>query len=204
MIDLTDDIPATARSVGIFGGTFDPVHMGHLLLAEYARDEMRLDIILFLPAYIPPHKRDGRAISAAGCRLEMLRLATESNPGFAVSAHEIECEGVSYTVDTLQRMREAWPQVKLTMLIGGDSARDFRSWRQPEQIARLARIGVWERPDIPLPPELLPGVGYHRIDSPLIEISSTEIRESAREGRSIRYRTPDPVIQYINQHGLYR
>ena len=199
-----EEIPASARAIGIFGGTFDPIHNAHLLLAETAREELGLDALIFMPANIPPHKVNGRTITPADCRLEMLRLAIGTNPCFRVSTHEIDEQGVSYTVDTLRWLRDRHPAAAFTLLIGGDSARDFNTWREPAAIARLASLAVWARPGVPLPEEVIPGVGYRTIGSPLIEISSTDIRERVREGRSIRYRTPDAVIEYIYKHGLYR
>jgi nicotinate-nucleotide adenylyltransferase len=200
----SEEILASARTIGIFGGTFDPVHSAHLLLAECAREELGLDALMFMPANIPPHKIDGRRITPAHCRLEMLRIAIADNPCFSFSTREIDCQGVSYTVDTLQWLHAEHPQAELTLLIGGDAARDFSTWREPEEIARLASLAVWERPGIPLPAEVLPGVGYRVLHSPLVEISSTCIRERVAEGRSIRYRTPESVIDYIYRHGLYR
>jgi|GEM_PF-59710 len=193
------------RSIGIYGGTFDPVHNAHLLLAESARESLGLDQVLFLPAFIPPHKVDGRALTPADCRLEMLRLAIASNPGFALSTTEIASGKVNYTVDTLALLRAEYPLAALTLLIGGDSARDFPGWRRPEEIAAMvSSIGVMARPGVELPEEILPGVSYRRVDSPLMEISSTDIRERVGRGESIRYRVPDQVIEYINEHGLYR
>jgi nicotinate-nucleotide adenylyltransferase len=198
------EILASARTIGIFGGTFDPIHAAHLLLAESAREELGLDALIFMPANIPPHKIDGRAITPAHCRLEMLRLAIEGNPCFSLSTYEIDCKGVSYTVETLKWLHAEHPAAELTLLIGGDAARDFDTWRQPEEIAALAGVAVWERPGIPLPAELLPGVGYRTIRSPLMEISSTDIRRRVAAELSIRYRTPEPVIDYIYRNGLYR
>jgi nicotinate-nucleotide adenylyltransferase len=192
------------ESIAMFGGTFDPVHVGHLLLAERAREELGLDRILFVPANIPPHKRSGRLIAPPQARIAMLALAIASNPAFEISTHEIDREGVSYTVDTLRHFETLHPLARFTLLIGGDNARDFRTWRQPETIAALARVAVFARPGSELPEELLPGVGYHRIGSPLLEISSTDIRERAARGRSIRYMVPDAVCDYIERNELYR
>lgn len=192
------------RSVGMFGGTFDPVHTGHLLLAERACDELGLDGVLFIPAKRPPHKQQGVAISPAEDRLAMLQLAVADNPRFFVSDLELQREGVSFTVTTLQQLRELLPGTALTLLIGGDNARDFSSWWQPETIAQLAQIGVWLRPGFQAPPELLPGITYRTITAPLMEISGTELRGRVREGCSVRYMTTDTVIAYINTHGLYR
>lgn len=204
MIRSSQEILSSARTIGIFGGTFDPVHMAHLLLAEAAREELELDALIFMPANIPPHKVNGRKITPAHCRLEMLQIAIADNPSFSLSTHEIDSRGVSYTVDTLRWLHAEHPAAELTLLIGGDAARDFGTWREPVEIARLARLAVWERPGIPLPSEVLPGIGYRRITAPLVEISSTEVRERVAAGRSIRYRTPEPVIDYIYQNGLYR
>jgi len=204
MAQTSQETLAKARRIGVYGGTFDPIHSAHLLLAECAREELGLDSLLFIPANIPPHKIDGRRITPAHCRLEMLRMAIASNPCFSISTHEIDNRGVSYTVDTLCWLRALHARAELVLLIGGDAARDFHTWRQPGEIARLATIAVMERPGVKLPAEVLPGVGFRTVRAPLMEISSTDIRERVRTGRSIRYRTPDPVIDYIYENGLYR
>lgn len=193
-----------ADSVGIFGGTFDPIHTGHLILAERAREELGLESILFMPANIPPHKANGRKIASGKARLQMIRLATESNPGFHVTGIELERDGISFTVDSLRTLKELGPKVNFTLLMGSDNARDFTSWRAPEEILRLAHIGVWERPGSYYWPEVFPDYIAQKISSPLIEISSTEIRNRVAAGQSIRYLTPDPVIEYIAEHGIYR
>lgn len=195
---------AQLRSVGVFGGTFDPVHLGHLMLAERACDELGLEGVLFVPAKRPPHKQRGVEISPAEDRLAMLQCAVSDNPRFFVSDLELRREGVSFTVTTLQQLHQTLPDAALTLLIGGDNARDFSSWRQPEAIAQLAQLAVWLRPGFQAPPELLPGITYRTIPAPLMEISGTEIRRRVRHGRSIRYMAPDQVIDYINTHGLYR
>lgn len=197
-------VHSDVASIGLFGGTFDPVHIGHLILAERACEELRLDRLIFMPANIPPHKRSGRSIASAESRIEMLRLSIAGSQAFEVSTHEIEREGVSYTVDTLQYLHELYPSARLTLLIGADNAREFATWRDPDRIARGAAIAVWARPGSDLPPELLPGVTYHRIDAPLLEISSTDIRRRAAEGLSIRYLVTGPACEYIERHGLYR
>jgi nicotinate-nucleotide adenylyltransferase len=193
-----------AKTIGLFGGTFDPIHFGHLILAERAREEMALDAVLFVPANIPPHKRVGRRIAPPDCRIEMLRLATASNRSFCIEDHEIDREGISYTYDTLVYLRGLYPKAEFTLLIGADNARDFRTWYRPEEIVTMAKHGVWGRPGSELPAELMPGVPLRRIDAPLIEISSTDIRERVAAGRSVRYLTPESVVEYIAQQGLYR
>ncbi len=204
MADISrETLPYTGR-IGIFGGTFDPIHNAHLLLAECAREELGLDALVFMPASIPPHKRQGRMITPAECRLAMLRLAIQSNPCFSLCTYETDSQGVSYTVDTLRWLTAEHPDAEFMLLIGGDGARDFHAWNEPHEIARLASIAVWQRPGIESPAELMPGVRYCKVTAPLMEISSTDIRERVRSGLSIRYRLPDSVIDYIYQHGLYR
>lgn len=191
------------RSVGIFGGTFDPIHTGHLILAERAREELKLENILFMPAHIPPHKSTGRKIASGEARLTMARLATEDNSNFIVTDIELQREGLSFTVDSLDQIKELSPNTELTLLMGSDNARNFSSWREPGRILELAHIAVWERPGSYYWPEIYPDYMAQKISSPLIEVSSTEIRNRVTEGHSIRYLTPEPVITYIQEHGLY-
>ena len=191
-------------SVGVFGGTFDPVHNGHLILAERAREELALDAVLFMPANVPPHKATVSNIAPPQARLDMIRLAIESNPHFYAIGIELDRAGVSYTVESLRELARVLAGTRLTLLIGSDNARDFTSWREPEEIVQLASVAVWERPGSYFWPEVLPDYIAQRISSPLIEISSTEIRNRIATGKSIRYLTSDPVVQYIQQHGIYR
>ena len=191
-------------SVGVFGGTFDPIHTGHLILAERAREELDLNAILFMPANIPPHKITGRNIVPGQARLDMIQLAIDANAGFYATSIELSREGVSYTVDTLRELRTALPEAHFTLLIGSDNAREFSSWHHPEEIVSLAQVGVWERPGSSFGAEILPNYIARTINSPLLEISSTEIRNRIAAGQSIRYLTPDPVIDYIMHHGIYR
>lgn len=199
-----DHLPEGVTSVGIFGGTFDPIHVGHLQVAESTREELDLDLVLFVPAAIPPHKRDGRTIAPPECRLAMLRLAIAGNPGFAILTYEIEEADVSYTVETVEWLSEKNPGVALTLILGGDSVVDFHNWYRPRDIVRRAKIAVVARPGVILPDEALPGVGYIRVEAPLLDVSSSEIRERVRNGRSLGNRLPPTVIDYIEEHGLYR
>lgn len=199
-----DPLPDGVTSVGIFGGTFDPVHVGHLQVAESTREELDLDLVLFVPAAIPPHKRDGRTIAPPECRLAMLRLAIAGNPGFAILTYEIEEADVSYTVETVEWLAEKNPGVALTLILGGDSVVDFHNWYRPRDIVRRAEIAVVARPGVILPDEALPGVGYIRVEAPLLDVSSSEIRELVRNGASLGNRLSPSVIDYIEEHGLYR
>ncbi len=198
--------------IGLFGGSFDPVHYGHLLLAECCRESCGLDEVWFMPAATPPHKQY-RSVTDGKHRVEMLRLATAGHPAFRVSTWELERGGVSYTVDTLQRMRQEYPQAELYLLIGADMLIDLPSWREPDTIWRLARVAVVKRAGQDLSLEilaerlgaqLLESRPPQFVDMPLIELSSSAIRKAVAAGRSIRYRTPRAVELYIEQHGLYR
>lgn len=196
--------------IGIMGGTFDPVHFGHLRLAEHIRGEFGLDGILFLPAGSPPHKA-GRGILPAKHRVEMTRLAIADNPAFRLSAHEITKKGYSYTVETLEQFR-ADGLGDLALILGADSLLQMGQWYRPEGILERAVILVAPRPGSD-PAQLRAAadtlVSQHGGDIRFSEAtamphSSTEIRELVAAGRSIRYLVPEPVRAYIEAHGLYR
>jgi len=199
--------------VGVLGGTFDPVHYGHLLLAETCREQCRLDLVLFLPAAIPPHKQT-RDLTPADKRLEMLRLATAGHEAFAVSELEIQRGGVTYTVDTLTALREQRPHDEFFFLMGADSLCDLPAWRQAAKVCELSVPVVVRRRDTPEPDfETLEGlvsaarlqeIRRHQVQMPLVEFSSTAIRQAVAEGRTIRYQTPRAVEKYLQTQGLYR
>jgi nicotinate-nucleotide adenylyltransferase len=199
--------------LGIFGGTFDPVHYGHLLLAESAREQLGLDQVWFIPAALAPHKQDRQAVTAKQ-RVEMLELAIAGHPAFRVSTLEIDRGGVSYTVDTLQDISVQLPDAELFLLMGADSLRDLLTWREPERICKLAWPVVSRRADAPEPdfsslghivaPARLLKMEQLRLEMPIMELSSTDLRHRAATGQSLRYRTPRGVEQYILAQGLYR
>ncbi|MBU3666120.1 MAG: nicotinate (nicotinamide) nucleotide adenylyltransferase [Chthoniobacterales bacterium] len=182
---------------GVLGGTFDPVHHGHLVLARAAKEEFGLDRVIFVPAKISPHKT-GTTPSTAADRLAMIRLAVANEPGFEVCDCELRRPPPSYTVDTLRELKSRHPQDELHLLIGADNVAKFDTWHRPEEIARLARIVVLDRA----------GAGATARDWPVVRrtigISSTDIRARAGCGLSIRYLTPDGVCDYITEKGLYR
>lgn len=187
------------RRVGVFGGTFDPPHLGHLAIAEWARERLGLDHVTFVPAGAPPHKR--RGVTAAAHRLAMTRLATRGNRAFRVSPLEARRPGPSFTVDTLRELRRRDRAARLWLLLGEDSLDDFASWHAPEEILGLARLAVAGREGA------RPGRGRPPctwIGNPAIAISSSALRRRARAGRSLRYLVPDPVIAYVARHRLYR
>jgi nicotinate-nucleotide adenylyltransferase len=194
--------------IGIFGGTFDPPHFGHLIGAEFAMDACSLDRMLFIPAYRPPHKIE-RALSKPSDRIAMLRLAIAGNQKFELSPIELEREGKSYTVETLRALKYLWPLDTLMLIIGRDQFDSFDTWREPDEILKLAEITVLARTSDATHVER--AYRATRFDSyvtfynmPLIDISSTEIRRRIHDGKSIRYQTPDAVLAYIEEHGLYR
>jgi len=191
------------RRIGLFGGTFDPPHLGHLVLAEWARARLGLDRVVFMPAGTPPHKR-GRRLTDAAHRLAMTRLAVRGNPAFSVSGLEARRVGPSFTVDTLQHFHARQPGARLYLLMGADSLADFPSWRGPGEIARLATLVVAARPGPADPAQGAVARGrVVMLDNPLVAISSSALRSRARAGRSLRYLVPDAVAAYVARHGLY-
>lgn len=196
--------------VGIFGGTFDPVHFGHLLLAELCREACELDEVWFVPASAPPHKRH-RPIASDDHRTEMLRLGTGGNRAFQISLVELERGGISYTVDTLRQIHESHPETELFLLLGGDSWDDLPQWREPDEICRLASPVVVGRPDAEsrqlegLQRSVGSGLPAPRIvPMPMVEFSSSAIRRRVAGGKSIRYWLPAAVEQFIISQDLYR
>jgi nicotinate-nucleotide adenylyltransferase len=197
-----------AMRLGLFGGTFDPIHLGHLILAEQCRESCALDRVWFVVAGAPPHKRGGRTPVAH--RLEMVRIAIAGHPNFAVSEIEASRPGPHYSVETLESIRREQPNDELFFLIGADSLADLPTWRDPIRIAQLATVVVVNRPGIEeVDPASLPGFGpgSHPLVSvtvPPIGIASTDLRRRLAEGRSIRYQVPRGVEAYIEAQKLYR
>ncbi len=199
--------------MAVFGGSFDPVHLGHLLLAESCREQCRLDQVWFLPAAVPPHKTD-RTMTSAKQRIEMLKLAVGGHEALRVSTIEVERGGVSYTVDTLAAIGQRHPDAQLFLLMGADTLYDLPNWREPERVCQLAVPVVVRRSGSPPPDfELLrPIVSHqqwllvqqHQVVMPILELTSTDIRQRVAAGNSIRYRTPRAVEKYIETNGLYR
>jgi len=188
--------------VGVFGGSFDPVHWAHLVIAEQAREQVALDRVLFVPAARPPHKQT-QPLSTFAHRATMLRLAIAGHLAFEVSEVEKDRPGPSYTVATLEDLRRCHPEADLFLILGGDSLRDFPNWREPERIAAMATLVAAPRPGY-LVQSLPNWVRLQEIQVPLLEISSTDIRKRVASGRSIRYLVPRAVECYIEAHGLYR
>lgn len=196
--------------VGVFGGTFDPPHLGHLIVAAEAHSQLQLTRLLWVVAAEPPHK-GGQSITSLRERLEMTGLAIHGDPEFELSRIDIDRPGPHYTADTLRLVREAHPGSAIVLVIGGDSLRDLPSWHDPEAvIAGADELGVMRRPgdavDLSGLEQLLPGVGLkvRFVEAPLLEIASNEIRRRAAAGLPFRYYVPPTVHEYIVRHRLYR
>jgi nicotinate-nucleotide adenylyltransferase len=195
--------------IGILGGTFNPPHMGHLVMAQEALDQLDLDRVVLMPVAVPPHK-EAREDPGAVARLELCRLAVAGDERFEVSSLEIDRGGASFTVDTLKELHDVEPEHDLTFIVGGDMAQSLPAWREPEAILALARLAVAEREgvrreDIARRLDALhDGSRVVFFDMPRIDISSSSIRRRVAEGRPVRYLVPDAVAEAIAEQGLYR
>ncbi|HYF40268.1 MAG TPA: nicotinate-nucleotide adenylyltransferase [Gemmatimonadales bacterium] len=185
--------------IGLFGGSFDPVHHGHLIVAQVAVEALGLESLRFVPAREQPFKR-GRHRSAPEHRAAMLSLAIAGAPTFTVDRTELQRPAPSYTVHTLEALRSGHPEAAPVLLLGADAASELHAWHQAERIPQLARVVVFARPGASIPNS--PFIAQV-IEVPAVEISATEIRRRVQQGRSIRYWVPDSVAEYIARHQLY-
>jgi nicotinate-nucleotide adenylyltransferase len=195
--------------IGIFGGTFDPPHLGHLILASEARAQLNLTRLLWVLTSIPPHKLD-RAVSPLEDRLAMLKLALDQEPGLELSTVDMDRPGPHYTVDTIKLLTTQNPGAEIVFLLGGDSLRDLPTWHRPaDLVAACDEIGVMRRPgdsiDLSKLDRDIPGLAakIRFVDAPLLEIASHEIRERASKRLPFRYYLLPSVYDYIVEHGLY-
>jgi nicotinate-nucleotide adenylyltransferase len=194
--------------VGLLGGTFDPPHIGHLLLAECAREQLGLDRVLFLPVGRPPHK-EYDSITAVDHRLAMTRLAVAGHEAFQVDTSDVERPPPHYTVTLLPLLKERYPGTALWLLVGSDSLRDLATWHRPEDLHRWCRLAVLPRPtepvDWPALKQQMPATAgvIDLLDGPSVAISGRQIRRWVTMGRSLRYLTPAAVIDYIQRERLY-
>ncbi len=186
--------------IGLMGGTFDPIHHGHLVAAEEARYAFELERVLFVPAGAPWQK--GSDVTPAADRFQMTVLATQDDPAFEVSRIEIDREGPTYTIDTLRALRRERPDAQLFFITGADAIGQILTWKDPDEALDMATFVAVTRPGHELSGGLDPRVKV--LEIPALAISSTDIRERVREGRPVRYLVPDAVAAYISEHGLYR
>lgn len=203
---------ARSGGLGVFGGAFDPIHVGHLAIAEEAREALALDRVVFVPTGSPPHR--SAATAPADARLAMVAAAVAGNPAFSVSRIEVDRPGPSYTADTLEALaaseRAAGLEPDLVLILSAETFRDLPGWHEPGRILDLARVAVAPRPGYDAPSrawleEAFPGRAerVRFLDQPRLEISSTRIRDRLAAGRSVRYLVPDAVIARIVEHSLY-
>jgi nicotinate-nucleotide adenylyltransferase len=198
--------PRAGRRIGVFGGTFDPLHVGHLVAAQEVMEAMQLDRVLLVPAAHPPHKGT-KGLTPGATRLRMVREAVTDDTRFDVSDLEVERGGVSWTVDTLRELRRTHEGDDLLLVLGADQWQTFGTWRDPEEVTRLATVVVMTRggagasrdPDLGVAPAPPPA----EVAVPRIDISSTDIRRRVREGRSIRYLVPEAIRRIIKAEKLY-
>lgn len=184
--------------LGLFGGTFDPPHIGHMIVAQDVVERLGLDRLFLIPAGTPPHKQD-QTVSPAAIRFEMVQSIAAGNRALAVSGIELERNGPSYTVDTLRYFRDLHPRAEIFFVLGADQAAAFDTWHEPEAVASLATLVVLAREgsEVPL-------AGFTSVPVTRVDISATAVRMRVREGRSIRYLVPDRVIEIIERNRLYR
>ena len=198
------------QRIGILGGTFDPPHIGHLVLAEYAAEALGFEQVLFVPAADPPHKR-GETRTPIEHRQAMLTLAIADNPRFTLSRVDVDRPGPHYTVDMIRILQGEFPEAELYFVMGGDSLRDLPKWNRPQELINTCKLVVLQRPNMEIVTpdmheERYPGSSERIIilNDPLLGFSSTGIVERLQVGKSIRYMTPDAVLAYIHEHQLYR
>ncbi len=183
---------------GIFGGSFDPVHQGHLIVASAAADALELDRVHFVPAHVQPFKA-GRPHASAADRVAMLRAALPHDERFVLDTREIDREGVSYTVETLRAFEAEFPEDALFLLVGADAAHDLPEWREASAIPRLAEVVVLSRPGVDMPRR----IAGSTLSVPAVDVSASQVRERARRGGSLDDLVPAAVARYIESHGLY-
>ncbi|MGD1046279.1 MAG: nicotinate-nucleotide adenylyltransferase [Bacteroidota bacterium] len=189
------------KRIGIFGGTFDPPHKGHIAIAEQAKKQLGLHCVYFIPAYIPPHKHQHSSTSAQH-RVNMMKLAIRGRKEFKISTIELRRRGISYTVDTLKAFKQKFPQAELVFIIGADNMAQFHSWKSPKTILTLASLAVYKRKGFSFSLKES-AIEFILLKGRMLRVSSTEIRNRIKIGIPIQALVPNPVVLYIKQHSLY-
>ncbi|MGM0395471.1 MAG: nicotinate-nucleotide adenylyltransferase [Bacillota bacterium] len=198
-------------AIGLIGGTFNPIHIGHLLIGEYIREEWKLKKIIYIPSGNPPHKTDTKVIDAAH-RMRLVELAIENNPHFQLSNVEIKRNGYSFTIDTIRQLSVEYPYEKLYFIIGADTLFELETWKQFKEVAKEIEFimygrGSYDNDEINKKINNLNtsyGFRINRSEGPEVEISSTEIRDRIKRGLSVRYMIPDNLIEEIDRESLYK
>jgi nicotinate-nucleotide adenylyltransferase len=201
-VPVDDRTPSAIRRLGLFGGTFDPPHVGHLVTAVNVRHTLDLDLVLLMVANVPWQKAGSRAITPAEDRLAMVEAAVADVAGLAASGLEIEFGGASYTADTLRVLGERYPDAELFTIVGDDAAAGLATWERWEEVLRMSRLVVVDRPGTPV--SLDPAIDWVRIEVPRLEVSSTDLRARFDDGRPLDYLVTDPVLDVIEARGLYQ
>lgn len=195
----------TITKIGLFGGTFDPIHIGHLIVAETVRTRCQLDKLIFIPAKTHALK-DNNRITPVQHRLSMVQLAIEPHPAFEVSDIEIQRPGVSYSIDTISHFREVYPPEKyqLHFLLGSDAVNEFHQWHEPNELLTLCEFIAFSRAGAAANPDSPYASAFTYVEIPALEISASEIRKRVKAGESIRYFVPEPVRLFVEKHQLYK
>lgn len=183
--------------LGVLGGSFDPIHLGHLILGETAREQLNLDKVMFIPAG-NQWRKESRDVAAAEDRLAMVRLAVDGNSAFEVSTMEIDRDGPTYTVETLAQLHAESPGIEISFIVGVDALADMPHWKEPRRIFELATVCVAARVG-----EAVEDDRVTQVEMPEVNVSSSGVRDRVKEGESIRYLVPEAVERYVRQHGLY-